>query len=127
MGRKYIIFRADWREEHGAETRQLAHTGAITDILVEHFDSNNARPIPKPGYRPREFHRIEQFSDPCFPGASTHSRVGDWEVTRVEEYPSGQPDSDFETIVICYCRYSPVTTPLEPLPKIQTTQALQEV
>jgi hypothetical protein len=33
MSRKYIIFRADWKEESGAESRQLAHTGAITDIL----------------------------------------------------------------------------------------------
>ncbi|WP_233787732.1 hypothetical protein [Dulcicalothrix desertica] len=65
-----------------------------------------------------------QFADPRLRGASTHSRVGDWEVMRVEQYPSGQPDSDFETIVICYYRYSPVTTPLKPLSKIQTTQAL---
>ncbi|TWH40112.1 LOW QUALITY PROTEIN: hypothetical protein CAL7102_09409 [Dulcicalothrix desertica PCC 7102] len=124
MGIKYIIGRTDWREEHGTETRQLAHTGAITDILVEHFDSNSGRPIPQPGYRPREFHRTSQFADPRLRGASTHSRVGDWEVMRVEQYPSGQPDSDFETIVICYYRYSPVTTPLKPLSKIQTTQAL---
>lgn len=40
MGKKYIIFRADWKEEHGAFSRQLAHTGAMTDILVEHFDSS---------------------------------------------------------------------------------------
>ena len=51
MGRKYIIFRTDWKEEHGAETRQLSHTGGMTDILTEHFDSRT-RPIPQPGYRP---------------------------------------------------------------------------
>lgn len=56
MGRKYIIGRADWKEEHGADTRQLTHTGAMTDILIEHFDSST-RPIPQPGYRPREFYR----------------------------------------------------------------------
>ncbi len=126
MGKKYIIFRADWSEEQGAEKRLLAHTGAITDILAEHFDSSK-RPIPQPGYRLREYHRIEQFVDPRFPGASTHSRVGDWEVTRVEEYTPEMPTSEFEAIVICYCRYSPVTTPLEPLPQIQVSEQLQEV
>jgi hypothetical protein len=50
MGHKYIIFRADGREEQGAENRLLAHTGACTDILAEHFDSSN-KPIPQPGDR----------------------------------------------------------------------------
>jgi hypothetical protein len=126
MGRKYIIFRADWTEEQGAENRILAHTGAITDILAEHFDSSG-KAIPEPGYRLREYHRIEQFVDPKFPGASTHSRVGDWEVVRVEEYTPDIPISEFETIAICYCQYSPVSTPLEPLPKIQVSQEMQEV
>jgi hypothetical protein len=126
MGRKYIIFRADWSEEQGAENRILAHTGAITDILAEHFDSSNS-PLPEPGYRLREYHRIEQFVDPRFPGASTHSRVGDWEVVRVEKYITDLPNTEFETVVICYCQYSPVSTPLEPLPKIQVSQEMQEV
>lgn len=126
MGRKYIIFRADLSEEHGAEKRVLAHTGAITDILAEHFDSSS-RPLPQPGYRLREYHKIDPFVDPSFPGASTHSRVGDWEVARVEEYTTELPTNDFESIVICYCKYCPVTTPLEPLPQIQSTQKLQSV
>lgn len=126
MGRKYIIFRADWSEEQGAENRILAHTGAITDILAEHFDSSNSS-LPEPGYRLREYHRIEQFVDSTFPGTSTHSRVGDWEVVRVEKYASELPATDFEAIVICYCRYSPVSTPLEPLPGIQASQELQKV
>ncbi|HAA27761.1 MAG TPA: hypothetical protein DCE56_08935 [Cyanobacteria bacterium UBA8553] len=126
MGRKYIIFRADWSEEQGAENRILPHTGAITDILAEHFDSSG-KSIPEPGYRFREYHTIEQFVDPKFPGASTHSRVGDWEVVRVEQYTPDLPTADFEAIVICYCQYSPVSTPLEPLPKIQVSQQMQEV
>lgn len=126
MGRKYIIFRADWSEEQGAENRILAHTGSITDILAEHFDSSNSS-LPEPGYRLREYHRIEQFVDSTFPGTSTHSRVGDWEVVRVEKYASELPATDFEAIVICYCRYSPVSTPLEPLPGIQASQELQKV
>ncbi|NER97509.1 MAG: hypothetical protein F6J86_27280 [Symploca sp. SIO1B1] len=123
---KYIIFRADWSEEDGAENRLLAHTGAMTDILAEHFDATG-KPSPKPGYRFREFHQIEKFKNPRFPEASTHSRVGDWEVTRVEEYTTKTPGAGFESIVICYCQYSPVSTPLEPLPEIQVSQELQEV
>ncbi|HEY9634714.1 MAG TPA: hypothetical protein V6D14_15030 [Coleofasciculaceae cyanobacterium] len=126
MGRKYIIFRADWSEEQGVEDRILAHTEAITDILAEHFDSSNS-PLPEPGYRLREYHRIEQFVDSRFPGASTHSRVGDWEVVRVEKYTTELPTTEFEAVVICYCQYSPVTTPLEPLPKIQVSQEMREV
>ena len=45
---KYIVFRADLTEEEGAENRLLAHTGMLTDILAEHFDSSN-RPISQPG------------------------------------------------------------------------------
>jgi hypothetical protein len=63
-----------------------------------------------------------QFSD-----ASTHSRIGDWKVTRVEEYKTESPSSDFDAIVVCYCQYSPISTALEPLPNIQDSQKLQEV
>ena len=126
MGRKYIIFRADWSEEEGAENRILAHTGAITDILAEHFDSSS-KPIPEPGYRLREYHRINKFAQKQFPDASTNSRIGDWQVTRVEEYKTESPSSDFDAIVVCYCQYSPISTALEPLPNIQGSQTLQEV
>lgn len=124
MGRKYIIFRADWREEEGAESRLLAHTKATTDILAEYFDSSNS-PLPEPGYRVREYHKIDGFADSNFPEVSTHSRVGDWEVAKVEEYKS-QDATDFESIVICYCKYSPVSTPLEPLPQVNVSHELQE-
>lgn len=115
---KYIIFKAESASAEGWEERMLAHTGALTTLLAEHYDSSNA-PLPEPGYRLREYHLIERFVDERYPGASTHSRVGDWEVARVEEYTAEFPVTDFESIVICYCRYSPVTTPLEPLPQIQ--------
>ncbi len=120
MSRKYIIFRADWSEEHGAETR-LLHTGALTDIIAEHFDSSNSPP-PEVGYRLREYHHIQQFTDSTFPHASTHSRMGDWVVCRTSQYtPSGECE-DFEAVVICYCRYSPVTTALLPLPEVQVPE-----
>lgn len=123
---KYIIFKAENPSTEQWKQMLLAHTGACTDILAEQFDSSQ-RPLPQPGYRLREYHKIEQFSNSQFPGASTHSRIGDWEVTRVEEYSPELPITDFETIIICYCRYSPVITPLEPLSKIQVTPELQEV
>ncbi len=126
MGRKYIIFRADWREEQGAENRLLAHTKAATDILAEYFDSSNS-PLPEPGYRIREYHKIDVFADKEFPDVTTHSRIGDWEVAKVEEYKSTVRDAaDFESIVICYCKYSPISTPLEPLPQVDANQ-LQQV
>ncbi len=37
MGRKYMIFRAEWTENEGENKRLLAHTGAYTDILAEYF------------------------------------------------------------------------------------------
>jgi hypothetical protein len=49
--------------------------------------------------------------------ADTHYRVGDWEVVRVEEYPTSIPNNTFEAIVVCYCKYSPVQTRLIPMPK----------
>lgn len=116
MGRKYIILRADWTEEEGAENRLLAHTGGLTDILAEYFDSSNL-PIPEPGYRPLEFHTLTEFEDTQIVGADTHYRVGDWEVVRVEEYPTSIPNNTFEAIVVCYCKYSPVQTRLIPMPK----------
>ncbi|RUT03820.1 hypothetical protein DSM106972_047340 [Dulcicalothrix desertica PCC 7102] len=122
---KYIIFKAENASTEQWKKMILAHTGACTDILAEHYDSSK-RPLPQPGYRLKEYHRIEQFVDPKFPGASTHSRVGDWEVSRVEEYVPDLPVAEFETIVICYCRYAPITSPLEPLPEIQVSQQLQE-
>ncbi len=123
---KYIIFKTESMSDVGWEERLLAHTGAFTNILAEHYDSSDS-PLPEPGYRLREYHRIDPFINPQFPGASTHSRVGDWEVTRVEEYAPEIPVRDFEKMVICYCRYSPVVTPLEPLPEIQVSQELQFV
>lgn len=122
---KYIIFKAESAPSQKWEEMQLAHTGAFTFILAEHYDSSHS-PLPKPGYRLREYHRQEQLVDKRFPAASTHSRIGDWQVTRVEKYTPELPTSDLETIVICYCKYDPVETPLEPLPEIQVEYAMSK-
>lgn len=121
--RKYIIFRADWKEEKGATNVGLP-TWGMTWILGEHFDSSG-KPAPIKGYRLTEYLQVEQFKDPSRPIASTHSRVGDWEVNRVEEYKTTDADSDFEEIVICYCQYSPIISDLKPLPGVRTPE-LQE-
>ena len=50
-------------------------------------------------------------------GSSTHYRTGDWEVVRVEEYPTAIPTQEFEAIVVGYCKYVPVQSPLMVMPK----------
>jgi hypothetical protein len=123
---KYIIFKAEDASAEQWEKMLLAHTGACTDILAEHYDSSK-KSIPQPGYRLRDFCTVEKFIDPQFPGSSTHSCVGDWEVTKVDEYISNLPTGGFESVIICYCQYSPITSPLEPLHRIQSAQELQHV
>ena len=46
-------------------------------------------------------------------------------VSKVEEYVPDLPVGTFESVVICYCRYSPINTPLKPLPKIQVSPSLK--
>ncbi|MBE9218496.1 hypothetical protein [Dolichospermum flos-aquae] len=121
---KYIIFKADKGQLKNWEKMLLSHTGACTNILAEHYDGSK-KPIPEPGYRLKEFSQIEEYVDSEFPGASTHYRIGDWEVSKVEEYVPDLPLGTFESVVICYCRYSPVNTPLKPLPKIQVSPSLK--
>jgi len=120
---KYIIFKAEKGQLENWEKMLLAHSGACTNILAEHYDGSK-KSIPNPGYRLKEFHRIEECIDPKSPGASTHCRTSDWEVTRVEEYIPDLPVSDFESVVICYCRYAPIDSPLRELPRIQVNQEL---
>ena len=119
MKGKYIIFKAEESTPPElSDNLQLAHTRACTFVLAEHYDYSN-QPLPEAGYRLREYHRIEAFADPRWPETTTHSRIGDWEVTRTEIYPAPSPEREFDAIVICYCQYSPVVTPLEPLPEVQ--------
>jgi hypothetical protein len=117
--RKYIIFQTSPSESGWAE-RKLAHTGFLTRILAEHYAPAD-RQSPKPGYRLREYHRVAESANPDFPKETTHSRVGDWEVSRVEEYAPINPDSDYDIIVICHCKWMPIESVLETLPKGQVT------
>ena len=116
--RKWIIFRADKRQPNWKE-RKFQHSGSLTNILAEHFDSSG-REIPEPGYRPPEFIRVEDAIDPQFPAAKTHYRKSDWEVVRVETYTPDIPvGTDFGMIVICTCQYNPIDAPLKPMPERQ--------
>lgn len=119
--RRWIVFKADKRQPNWKE-RKLQHTGSLTDILAEHFDSSSS-PLPEPGYRPPEFIRVEQFSDSQYPAAKTHYRKSDWEVVRVETYEHGvgRPYAEYDVIVICYCQYSPINAPLNPMPERQVS------
>lgn len=117
--RKYIIFRAEKRES-GWKERKLQHTQGLTRILAEHFDSSDS-PIPEAGYRPTEFIRVDALHDPSEHGYSTHYRQGEWEVVRVETYTPDMPMGEFDMIVICHCKYSPVNAPLQPMPERQVS------
>jgi hypothetical protein len=117
--RKWIIFRAEKRQP-GWEDRRYAHPGSLTKVLCEHFDCSD-QAIPELGYRPKEFVPVEQFADVNYPEASTHYRVGDWEVSRVETYTPDVPMGEFDMVVVCYCKYAPVNAPLKPMPDRQIT------
>ncbi len=117
--RKWILFKADKRQPNWKE-RKFQHTGSLTNILCEHFDSSD-KPLPEPGYRPLEFIRVEEAVDAQFPSAKTHYRKSDWEVVRVETYTPDIPIADFGMIVICTCQYNPISAPLKPMPERQVS------
>ncbi len=117
--RKWILFRADKRQPNWKE-RKFQHTGSLTNILCEHFDSSN-KPLPEPGYRPPEFIQVKESVDPQFPLAKTHYKKSDWEVVQVEIYTPEIPISDFGMIVICTCQYNPIDAPLKLMPERQVS------
>ncbi len=118
--RKWIVFRAEKRQP-GWKDRKYAHTGSLTKTLFEHYDCSD-KALPKLGYRPPEFIRVDQFTDSNYPESSTHYRQSDWEVTRVETYTPDIPvGMDFDMVVICYCKYSPINTHLKPMPEHQVS------
>lgn len=111
MSETWIIFHAE-PNQPGWEERKLP-MGGLTDILNEQWDYSGR--IPEVGERFRQFLRIEEFVEPQYPQSSTHSREGDWVVTRIERYPSGNADCSKREIVLCYCKFEPVLSALEPM------------
>jgi len=111
--RKWIIFVG---EDGKHVDQRLVIRQGITNIVAESYDSSG-QGSPEPGYRPIEFVRIEAEHDPSFHGWSTHYKTGDWVVDRVEEYPANMPGlQDFDEIVVCHCKYSPINAELQPMP-----------
>jgi hypothetical protein len=113
---RYIIYQADFDDSHGWEARKLAHTQSYTFILHENWGEPDL-PLPKPGDRPLDFLQVPSMYDPAKHGWSTHYRPSDWQVARVTRFvPEGEPDKDYEEVVICVCRYAPIDAPLMPMP-----------
>ncbi len=54
------------------------------------------------------------------PTASTHSRLSNWQVTRVEVYEPREMGSAFEAIAVCFCQWVPIAALIEPLPAIES-------
>jgi hypothetical protein len=107
MSGKWIIFKAD--DSHGWKDRKFAHSGGCTSILSESFDYTD-KESPEEGYRVTE--RVRDAS-----GKISHYRDSDWVVGRVDTFSSDIPlHEDIETVVICYCQYSPIDAPLKPMP-----------
>ena len=100
---RYIIYRSRSGSEGNWEARLLAHTGSLTDILAEHFDSSK-KPLPKPG------DRLIEFAEPKETDNTTHyNREGGWVVTEIDVFvANGVQLGKYEEIVICWCEYDPV-------------------
>jgi hypothetical protein len=124
MNERWIIFHAE-PSQPGWENRKLP-MGGLTGILNEQWDYTGSDKIPQIGERFRQFLRIEEFVDSQFPESSTHSREGDWVITRVEQYLTADCNASKQEIVVCYCKFEPVLSELEPLGRGQTSPQLQE-
>lgn len=100
---RYIIYKSRSGSEENWESRLLAHTGSLTDILAEHFDSSK-KPLPKPG------DRLIEFADPKEMDNTTHyNRDGSWVVTEIDVFVANSAQlGKYEEIVICWCEYDPV-------------------
>jgi hypothetical protein len=124
MSERWIIFHAE-PNQPGWENRKLP-MGGLTGILNEQWDYTNSDKIPVVGDRFRQFLQVEEFVDPQFPKSSTHARDGDWVVTRVEQYLAIAQNSSKQEIVLCYCKFEPIMSELQPLSRVKTSQELQE-
>ena len=95
----WIVYKTENMSDPGWEERMLMPRNSLTNILEENWSSQENPKLPKPGDRT---HAYKSESDD---GDITHTREGDWVVTRVERFAS------FDTsmrIVVCYCRYEPI-------------------
>jgi len=111
---RLVLFMADKNQPYDNRFRVTNGQKEHTDILRESLYCSGD--IPQVGDRLTEFVRVPGFEDPRCPLASTHSREGDWQVSRVEEYVPDLPmGTAYTSIVICHCQYNPCPSPLEPM------------
>ncbi len=118
--KRWIVFKTESASSQGWKERKLQPAAHLTRMLAEYLDCSD-KMLPEPGDRPREFARFEESVDPNFPDASTHVRWSDWEVSRVERFKSVD-SAEYDEIVVCYCRYSPIEPEWKELPKIGVLQ-----
>lgn len=124
MSERWIIFHAE-PNQPGWENRKLP-MGGLTGILNEQWDYTGSGKIPIVGERFRQFLQVEEFVDSQYPKSSTHAREGDWVITRVEQYSATTRNLSKQEIVVCYCKFEPVLSELEPLGRGRVSPQLQE-
>lgn len=108
--RKLILFNAErgeiqkYRESTqtkiGESFYRVANAGSVSSLtkrIAEYYDCSG-RPVPPIGYRLTE----------TVPEDRDSFRDNGWEVIRVCEYPATDPESEFDSICICYCAYKPL-------------------
>lgn len=125
MAGTWIIFHAE-PDQPGWEGRRLPE-GGLTGILNESWDFSKRGQIPQVGERFRQFLQIEEFVEPGHPKTPTHTREGDWVVTRVEHYPAGDANNTRKEIVVCYCRFDPIESEPQPIGRAKSDDQVREL
>ena len=110
----WIVYKTESMSDGDWEERMLMPRQSLTDILEENWSAEENPTIPKIGDRTRAYQTDDN-------DAITHGREGDWVVTRVERFASF--DSD-RRIVVCYCKYAPITPQWEKIPRGATANEL---
>lgn len=109
---KYIIYKAKQGQTEGAITRKLTHCDRLTDILYTSL-SYSAKSAPKKGDRPLDSVTISEALKPHQrDDGTTHSCKSNWVVDSVETFNIDGVGTEFDSIVICWCVYEPVTSPV---------------
>lgn len=116
MTKTWIVYKAESMGAEGWEQRRLMPSNTGTDILWENWDFSDK--LPQPGDRIREYGNPLEASN-----GITHSKQGNWVVTRIEHFSSF--DSN-DRIVICYCQYQPVEADWQPLRRGRSVPELLE-
>lgn len=104
---RLVIFKAKGLNAPEWEGRTLQPSGALTDILSQHFDYS-IKPAPGPGYRLLEFKHDPESATFDHQGSATHHRESPWRVARVDEYVGNTGQEEMAELLIAYCDYAPL-------------------